>query len=237
MERLLLLTFILFNVLTTHSQDLERKSFSQVVEMNIKEYAKKSEAAYHFQNIERAEFLFDSIIDNVVKGSYMDNFEVNKRSGSKTELYRFKKPIILITHCTWCAPGKGEIPALNKIAKKYHKEIDFVVLFWDSKKKVRKATRKYSNKINIIYVDERDNKSDYVVRTMKHSFGMPSTFFIDENKMIVDLRRSVIHDYNEEFETSFKINYNSFLNGVSLLRDLMENEGIVSDKTSIPKEI
>lgn len=237
MEKLLLIFFILFTTLTTHSQDRERIFFSKAVEKNIREYAKKSEAAYHFQNIERAEFLFDSIIDNVVKGSYLDNFKVSKRSGRKTKLYRFKKPIFLITYSTWITPEKGEIPALNKIAKKYHKDIDFVVLFWDSKKNVRKATRKYSKKINILYVDERDNRSGHVVKTMKHSFGMPTSFFIDENKMIVDLRRSAIHDYSEKFETSFKINYNSFLNGVSLLTDLMENEGIVSDKPRVQKEI
>ena len=237
MERLLLFIFILFSTLTAHSQDGERIPFSKAVEMNIRQYAKKSDAAYHFQNIERAEFLFDSIIENVVKGSYLDNFEVNKRSGRKTELYRFKKPIIIITYTTWFTPGKGEIPALNKIAKKYYKDIDFVVLFWDSKQNVRKATRKYSNKINILYVDERDNRSDHIVKTMKHSFGMPTTFFIDENKMIVDLRRSAIHDYSEEFESSFIINYNSFQSGVSLLKDLNGNEGIVSDKPSLPKEI
>lgn len=232
-----LLFLILLATLTAHSQDRERISFSKAVERNIKEYTKKSEAAYHFQNFEHAEFLFDSIIDHVVKGSYIDNFTVKKRSGKKIELYQFKKPIILITYASWCTPGKGEIPALNKIAKKYHKDIDFVVLFWDSKRSVKKSTRKYSNKIKILYVDEKENRDDHIVRIMKHSFGIPTTYFIDKNKRIVDLRRSVIHHYNEEFETSFQSNYNSFLNGVSLLKNFLESERIASDKTGKPKEL
>lgn len=237
MKRLLLIIFLFLPIFSSQSQVRDQISFSKAIEDNIREYSKKSNTAYHFQDLERAEFLFDSIIDNVIKGSYMDNFEVNKKSGFKTEIYEFKKPIILISYCTWCTPGKGEIPALNKIAKKYHKDIDFIVLFWDSKENVRKATRKYSKRINILYVDERDNQSDHIVKTIKHSFGMPTTFFIDEQKMIVDLRRSVIDQYNEEFEISFNSNYSSFLSGVSILKDLNENSGIISEKPKLPKEI
>ena len=138
--------------------------------------------------------------------------------------------MFLITYSTWCTPGKGEIPALNKIAENHSKEIDFVVLFWDSKKDVRKATRKYSKKINILYVDEKKNKFDHIVKTMKHSFGFPTTFFIDKNKTIIDLRRTAVDNYNEEFETSFQINYNSFLDGVSILKELTESDVVVSDE-------
>lgn len=235
MKRLLLFLFVFLPIFPSLAQ--ERILFSKAVEENIREYSKKSNAAYYYQNIERAKFLFDSIIDNVVKGSYMDNFEINRKSGIKTEIHQFKKPLILISYCTWCTPGKGEIPALNKIAKKYHKDIDFVVLFWDSKRNVRRASRKYSKRIHILYVDERDNRSDHIVKTIKHSFGMPTTFFIDEQKKIVDLRRSVIYHYNQEFETSFKSNYDSFLNGVSILKDLNKDPEIVSEKPKLPKEI
>src|SRR5690554_62595 len=217
MGRLLLLLF-LFLSLSTYSQEVDKIFFSEAVELNIKEYTKKSDIAYYYRDYERGEFLFDSIINNVIKGSYLDNFTVRKRTGRKIEFNKFKKPIVLITYATWHTPGKGEIPALNKIDKKHHKEIDFVVLFWDNKKNVRRATRKYSRKINILYVDELENKFDHIVRIMKHSFGMPTTFIIDYDKRIVDVRRTAIHHYKEEFDTSFNINYNSFLEGVSLLK-------------------
>ena len=116
-----------------------------------------------------------------------------------------------MTYASWCTPGVGEIPALNEIAEKYYKDIDFVVLFWDSKENVRKSTRDYSNRINIIYVDEKENTNDHIVEIMKHSLGFPTSFFIDETKRIVDVRRGVLHPYNEKYEISFELNYNCLL--------------------------
>lgn len=237
MGKKLLLLLLLISI-SSYSQDGEKIPFSQAVQSNINEYIKKTETAFEFQNFKRAEFLFDSIINHVVKGSYLDNFEVNKRNGKRTQLHQFEKPMVLLTASSWCVPGIGEIPALNAIAKKYHKDIDFVVLFWDNKKKTRKASKEYSRNIHIVYVDEIDNKSDNIVKTMKHSFGIPTTFLIDENKRIIDIRRGVIHGYHEEFDVSYKGNYNSFLSGVSSLQDSLEdNEGMAIDKSKLPKEL
>lgn len=237
MGKKLLLLFLLITI-STYSQDREKIPFSRAVQANINEYVKKSETAFDFKNFKRVEFLFDSIINHVVKGSYLDNFEVNRKNGKKINLHQFKKPIVLLTSSSWCVPGKGEIPALNAIAEKYHKAIDFVVLFWESKQKTRKASRDYSRNVHIVYVDEVDNTSDNIIRSMKHSFGIPTTFLIDENKMIVDIRRGVIYGYHEEFEVSYKGNYNSFLSGVSSLQDsLDENEGMAIDKSKHSKEL
>ena len=95
-----------------------------------------------------------------------------------------------------------------------------VVLFWDSKKKVKKIARKYNSKLTVLYVDEKENTNCHIVETMKHSLGFPTTFFIDKSKKIVDVRRGVLHPYNEEFNSSYNLNYNSFLNGISLLKNL-----------------
>ena len=50
---------------------------------------------------------------------------------------KVKKPIFLVTYAAWCVPGKGEILALNKLAKEFHKEIEFVVIVWGKKQEVR----------------------------------------------------------------------------------------------------
>jgi thiol-disulfide isomerase/thioredoxin len=223
MGRKLLYLFLLVSF-SAQSQIEQGTSFSEAIGKNIKKYTKNSQNAYAEQDFERAEFLFDSLINNVVNGSYLDNFKVRKLSGRKIELYKFEKPIFLMTYASWCTPGVGEIPALNEIAEKHHKDIDFVVLFWDSKESVRKSTRDYSNKINIIYVDEKENTNDHIVEIMKHSLGFPTSFFIDESKRIVDVRRGVLHPYNEKYEISFELNYNSFLNGISLLKTLGDED-------------
>ena len=221
MGRKLLYLFLLISF-SALSQNIEpRNLFSKVISENIKAYRVNSQDAYLDNDFERAEFLFDSLINNVVNGSYLDNFKVRKLSGRKIELNNFKRPIFLMTYASWCTPGSGEIPALNDIALKYHKEIDFVVLYWDSKSKVKKATKEYNRHITIVYVDEMDNKHDHIVETLKHSLGFPTSFFIDEDKMIVDVRRGVLHSFNEKYSISFELNYNSFYNGISLLKNMV----------------
>ena len=225
-----LLYLILLISFSALSQDFEpRNYFSKVIGENIKSYRLKSQQAYLDNDFEKANFLFDSLVNNVINGSYLDNFKVRKLSGRKVELNDFDKPIFLMTYASWCTPGSGEIPALNEIAKKYHKEIDFVILFWDSKSKVKKATRDYNRHITIVYVDETENTHDHIVETMKHSLGFPTSFFINEDKMIVDVRRGVLHPYNEDYTISFELNYNSFLNGISLLKNMnSENTELTS---------
>lgn len=225
MGRKLLYLFLLVSFIA-QSQIEQGTLFSEAIGKNIKKYTKNSQMAYAVHDFERAEFLFDSLINNVVNGSILDNFKVRKLSGRNISLYKYKKPIFLMTYASWCTPGVGEIPALNSVADKNYKEVDFVVLFWDTKKNVRKSTREYSNKINIIYVDETENNSEHIVEIMKHSLGFPTSFFIDENKRIIDVRRGALHPYNEKYEVSFELNYNSFLNGISLLKNLGDDDEI-----------
>lgn len=219
MSKKLLLFFILVPFVAL-SQDHEPVSlFSYVIGKNIKSYTYNSQIAYDEGNIDRAEFLFDSLISHVIVNSYMDNFKIRKLSGKKIELYDFKRPIFLMTYASWCTPGVGEIPALNKIAELEHMNVDFIVLFWDSKDKIKKIARKYSKKITIVYVDELENNNDHIIETMKHSLGFPTSFFIDENKKIIDVRRGVLNHYNDEFNLSFELNHNAFLNGISFLKN------------------
>jgi thiol-disulfide isomerase/thioredoxin len=217
MGKKLLLIFILVSF-TALSQENEPKNFfSQAIGKNIRKYRSESKKAYASKDLARAEFLFDSLVNNVVNGSYLDNFKVRKFSGRRIELYKFEKPTYLITYASWCVPGVGEIPAFNDIADRYYNEIDFIVLFWGSKKKIRKVKRKFSRKINILYVDEKENRYDFTIRTMKHSLGFPTSFFIDADKKILDVRRNFLHPYLKDYTGSYNSNYQSFTSGVSLL--------------------
>jgi len=228
MSRLLLLFFLL-NSFIALSQDYGHKNlFSSVIGENIKKYNKECEKAYSDSNFERAEFLFDSLVKNVINGSYMDNFKMRKLSGKIIQFHKFEKPVFLMTYASWCTPGIGEIPALNEIAEQYYKEIDFVILFWNSKKEVKKVSGEYSKKIHILYIDEMENTHNHVIECMKHSLGFPTSFFINENKKIVDIRRGVLHPYNEEYEISYELNYTSFLNGISLLKaSIIKDDAVV----------
>lgn len=216
----ILLALFIFTSLVSYAQDFEPKTyFSDAIEKNIRKYRVNAKRAYIKDDLERAQFLFDSLINHVVKGTYLDNFKVRKFSGRKIELHEFEKPIYLITYATWCVPGIGEIPALNDVVDTYSDEIDFVMLFWGPKKKVRKLKKKMNKKIKILYVDEKENKNDFVIRCMKHTLGFPTSFFIASDKKVLDVRRNFLHHYSEEYTTSYNSNYQAFTSGVSLLQN------------------
>ncbi len=233
MGKKLFLPFILFVLLAgpVHSQvELKQNTlFSEAIRLNIKKYTRNSQRAYAYQDFERAEFLYDSLIDNVVKGSYLDNFHVRKISGRKIELYRFKKPILLITYSSWCVPAEGEIPALNKVASKYYNDVDFVVLFWDTRLNAKKSAKEYSGKINLLYVDEKDNTNNYIIGRMKHSLGLPTSFIIDKDKRIIAVRRGAEQFYSKNNQGSPEAIYNYFLKGVGLLTPLREEDRLFLD--------
>ncbi|MGJ8666280.1 MAG: TlpA family protein disulfide reductase [Patiriisocius sp.] len=229
MSRKLLLLFIVISF-SAQAQLEPSDLFSQAIGKNIKKFRTQSKDAYAAEDFERAEFLFDSLIKNVINGSTLDNFKVRKLSGRKIDLYKFEKPVFLMTYASWCTPGIGEIPALNEIAKEHYKDIDFVVLFWDTKQQVRKIASEYDSKINVVYVNELENTNCETIKTMKHSLGFPTSFFIDSDKKILDVRRGVLHPYNEKYEISYEFNYDSFLNGISLLKIIKEtNDGVATE--------
>jgi thiol-disulfide isomerase/thioredoxin len=225
MNKKLLLLIFLFSIATV-AQDtivvpqdsIARPMFSEAVSKNIKKYVTKNKLAYHDKDFERAEYLYDSLVQHVIINTYLDNFKVNKRSGRSIEFNDFEKPMILLSTASWCTPGAGTFPALNEIAKDYNKKIDFVVLYWDTKEDARKASRKLSSNIQVVYVDELENKSADMIKDMKHSLGLPTCFLLDENKKIIDIRRTVIHPYHIDYETSFEENYSAFFAGVQLLK-------------------
>lgn len=228
MGRNLLYLLFLFSFFA-QSQVEQHTYLSEAIGKNIKNYTKNSEKAYYDQDFKRADFLFDSLIKHVVTGSYLDNFKVRKLSGRKTQLHKFEKPMFLMTYASWCTPGSGEIPALNEIAEENKNTIDFVILFWDSKENVRKVAKAYSKNINIIYIDEKENTNNHIIEVMKHSLGFPTSFFMDKNKRIVDVRRGTLHPYNENYEISYQLNFNSFLNGITLLKNfnIEDNQQLV----------
>ncbi len=231
MSRTLLSLTLLLLSFTAFSQDtlqgpmqsldsldsVQKPMFSQEITKNIRRYVKQSQLAYHDQDYDRADFLYDSLVKHVILNTYLDNFEVRKKTGKKIELSEFEKPMILLSTASWCTPGSGTIPALNEIAHTYGNNIDFVVLYWDTKEDARKASRDFKGDIQVIYVDELENKGAAIVKEMKHSLGLPTCYLLDKDKKIIDIQRTVIHPYHTDYQTSFDDNYSAFYAGVQLL--------------------
>lgn len=232
MVKRLLVLLLLASPLSQAQDVVPDNLFSQAIEKNIKKYQLESDMAYLNQDYDRADFLWDSLIQHVVKGTTLDNFKVRKRSGRIVELNQFEKPVFLMTYASWCTPGVGEVPALNEIAELYNEEIDFVVLYWDRRKDARRNTREYNKYINVVYVDETENKYNHIIEKMKHSVGFPTCFFMDEDKKLIEVRRGVFHPYHETYDVSFNMNYDAFFNGITLLKSgiTRTNSGVVSSE-------
>lgn len=228
MVRTLLLFLTIITLQTSsYSQEDNKVLFSHALSAHFPKYDQNARLAYHYRDFDRAEFLFDSLVQYGLKGSFMDNFLFTRLNNKPVNLYDLEKPVYLITYASWCITTKGEIPALNQLAEKYSDRIDFVILFWDSKKTTKKAAKAYNKHIKIVYVDELNNKDAFVVSRLKHSLGLPTTFLLDKNKQILDIRRGVSHSYDKSLQESIDANYNSIFDGIAnhLLKGANFNSG------------
>jgi thiol-disulfide isomerase/thioredoxin len=217
MKKLLVLGILSLYFSNSFAQEERQIPFSVAISAHIVKYNQKIDAAYKDTDLERAEFLFDSLVSNHLKGTYMDNFSVYPLKGDPILLRDYEKPIFLITYASWCVPGIGEIPALNDLADRFHDQIDFVVLFWDNKEKLKEKIKEYNSNIHLVHIDEKTNQDSYIINKLKHALGFPMMYFMDENKKILDIRKIVTHHSSETLSNSYNIHFNSLSKGVSLL--------------------
>jgi len=207
-----------FLTLSLYSQS-DSIYFSGAIKINFKKYKRESELAYRKGDFERGKFLFDSLVDHRLAGTIFDDFTFKQSNGKKLKLSKIHKPIILITYASWCVQGKGEAQALNKLAQKYSKEVKFVVLFWDRKANMEKIAHKYNKHITVCYAHEYYKNDAPIVAALKHTLGLPTSYYLDENLKVVDIRRCGVKlcpNKNNE-QKSYTLNYNAFLDGLSIL--------------------
>lgn len=113
-------------------------------------------------------------------GQYSPNFETEYLNGSKFELYDLRgKPVILNFWATWCPPCVREMPLLQKI----HNEGKITVIGVNLQEN-KKTIEKFAKNINITFLIVLDK--DGSIEAMYNVLLKPTTYFIDENGIIVD---------------------------------------------------
>lgn len=201
--------------------------FSNAINKNINEYISKSNLAYSNKEFKEAELLLDSLVYKYLIGTQFDGFSF-KRIGKK----RIKIdesiaiPTMIFTYASWCLIEKGEIPALNKLANEYKGKIKIIVVFWDTKNKVKKAAKKFNSQIEVCYANEKNNKDLRAIKLLKNTLGFPTSYFLDSNKTIVSIKkRSTKPTYKIDFSTSLKNNYAYFKNEISelIINDIFQD--------------
>lgn len=215
MKKLLLVLLFIGPSIFSQQFQQDKTFFSDVLFNHLSEYNKKADIAYRFNDYEKGKELFENFTNSHLEGSYMDNFRFWNLKKKEVHLYDYTRPVFLITYASWCVPSKGEIPALNELASQYKDKINFVVLFWDKRDKAKELSRQFSSEISVVYVDERENQSSYVVKQLKHSLGLPTCFLISGDKKIMDIKRSVFPPINTSAETAYRENFISLETSIS----------------------
>jgi len=203
-----LLTFIVAHLSFGQEQTV---AFSQAIKSNIKQYNNKTDIEFEKGNIERGNALFDSLVQNHLVGSRFDDFSFKCVNSRKVKLSKLKKPVFIITYASWCVMNKGEIPALNKLARKYDDDIQFIVVFWDLKSDIKKVARQFNNHIKVCYANESYKNDAAVVATLKHTLGFPTSYFLNSDLEVIDIKRGGIPiPSRTNFKKAIEMNYALF---------------------------
>jgi thiol-disulfide isomerase/thioredoxin len=193
-------------------------SFPNAIKTHIVKYNVKSNEAFEKNEIEKGQVLFDSLVSNYLIGTRFEDYTIKTFNKKKTKLSDYKKPIFILTYASWCVPSKGEFQALNKLAQKYSKEVKFVILFWDKKYNIKKIAQKFNHNIAVGYAHESYKNDAKLVSHLKHTLGFPTSYFLDENLKVVNIKRGGAQpDRKSSFVQAFTLNYNTFREGLGSL--------------------
>jgi len=204
MKQFYLFFFIFFYSFSSFANKDSIVSFSTAVKKNIKQYISYSNKAYLKKDYIKATYLYDSLVSNTLIGTQFDDFSFKRIGKKKLQLSSIKIPTLIFTYASWCIIEKGEIPALNKMAQDYKGKIKIVVVFWDKKQNMKKIARKLNSQIEVCYAHESYSKDQVVIKFLKKTLGFPTSYYLDESKMLVSIKKRSSKSLNKiDFKTSF----------------------------------
>jgi thiol-disulfide isomerase/thioredoxin len=212
MVKKLLLLLLLCSFATNYSQDSDTDSvFSDALRLNIGKYNAASNIAFEKKDFVEGKRLFDSLVKYNLVGTKFDDFSLQTYNSKTVKLNTINKPVYLITYASWCVLNDGDIPALNKLSKEYKNDVQIIVLFWDKKENIKKLAQKFDEEIKVCYADDRSNNDFPIIATLKHTLGLPTSYFLDENKKVLDIKR-IVSEYNPQStpENSLALSYDRF---------------------------
>ncbi|MEZ4802477.1 MAG: hypothetical protein R2797_06860 [Gelidibacter sp.] len=163
--------------------------FDDAISEHLKNYNKLCDIALQNDNAEYVDILFDSLNKTYLKGTVISKLRLKKLKGGYLETEDIDTPILLITKKSCVVTHREEIKAINEMANQYKGKLEFIVLYWDRKSLVKKATKGFNKNVTIVYVNERENKLNLSLSTIKNSFGAPASFYITKNKELSTIDR------------------------------------------------
>ncbi len=211
---LLVLMFLTVSVLSAQENTI---FFSQALNAHLPKYIQDVEQAIALNEKDTIEHLFNNLVKRSLIGTYFDDFNSNSLGKKNLSFSKFEKPVLLITYSPWSIPSKGEMPALNELAKEYGDQIDIVLLFWSDQKTARKKAKEYHHKIKIHYVDDQDNKNTQIIRNLKHSLGLPLIFSVSSNEIVINIEKRLVNKLDQTIENCYAKNLALYKNSIERL--------------------
>lgn len=184
-----LFTLLFFGTILLAYSQQQKVYFDDAISEHLKSYNKQCDIALKNDNVEFVDILFDSLNNTYLKGTVISKLRLKKLSGGYLETDNINTPILLITKKTCLVMHREEIKAINEMANQYKGKLELIVLYWDRKNDVKKATKGFNNNVQIVYVNERDNQLDRSLNSLKNSFGVPASFYITKNKELCNINR------------------------------------------------
>jgi thiol-disulfide isomerase/thioredoxin len=166
-------------------------NFTSAIRVNLSKFKTQQQEALDGKDLETVSFIFDSLVSHQIKGSRFNFLSVRKINGGRFRFKRAKKPVVIMTHTDWLVKNKGELQALNKLAREYKNKISFVFIYWNTKEGARKAARKLNSNITSCYADENYKYDGMIIKMMRNTLGFPSTYQMTEKKIILDIKRGI----------------------------------------------
>lgn len=242
--RLILLFFlsVFFSLKASAQRDSSLQSglaeqtvyFSDAIKAHLKKYNIKSDIEYEKGDIAKGQALFDSLVQNYLVGSKFNDFSLKSIGSRKIKLSKIKKPVFIITYASWCVINKGEIAALNKLSRKYSKDMQFIVLFWDKKSEAKKYGRRFNGSIDVCYANESYRNDAKIVSTLKHTLGFPTSYFLNGKLEVIDIKRGGVQtDPRMPLREAIALNYNLFnerLGGFLSRKDAVKEQFATSEE-------
>lgn len=220
----LLVLLVFFQVTLSNGQE-QPVLFSDALRVNFSKYVSQSNLAYKQGDFERGQFLFDSLVKHQLIGSKFNNYTLKRVSDRKLKMSKVKKPIFLITYASWCVPSKGEFLALNKLAKEYQNEVEFIVIVWGKKKEVKKYSNKLTSHIEVCYAHKSFKSGNELVENLRETLGFPTCYLIDSYLQVVDIKRGAVNiPLQTPTKKALELNYNTFKERLALITEFREDD-------------
>ncbi|WP_163515398.1 hypothetical protein [Gelidibacter japonicus] len=185
-----LLTLLFFAYIPLLLAQEEKVYFDDALSQHLRKYNNKSDLAIKNQMPpHEVDAIFDTLINTHLRSTYISDLKLKKVSGETLYTENIDKPFLLITKNSAIIQTEEEIKTINAIANEYYGKVDIIILYWNSRDIAKREARQYNKNVTVVYADERHNNFNKALSALKHSFGVPACFYINQDKQISDIDR------------------------------------------------